>query len=189
MRSRVLLIALLPLLSLAFAPAPPERPFPVARYQKLAKEAVWLAPGNGELKRCLARHKGAYEVDGLYDPSHWSTIVHVSDADGKKVYFWTGHRGTAFLIRGNVLYYADFGSHSSGCSVVAFDLKARKRLWRSELKGLGPIDHSKYFNAVRMEPVDAQVLAVYGKESAGRYVEFVALKTGKTVGHKKFPER
>jgi hypothetical protein len=172
---------------LAFAPAPPERPFPVEKYRKMAEEARWLAPGNGELKRCLARHKGAYKVDGLHDPSHWSTLVHVSDAGGKKIFFWAGHLGTAFLVRGDVLYYADFSSSSSGCAVVAYDLKARKRLWRTNLKGLGPIDHSKYFNAVRMEPVDGQVLAVYGKESAGRYVEFVSLKTGKTVGHKLFP--
>ena len=30
-------------------------------------------------------------------------------------------------------------------------------------------------------------MRVYGNESAGRYVEFVEVRTGKTVGHKVFP--
>ena len=85
-------------------------------------------------------------------------------------------------------YRAEFHPHASGCAVVAYDLKARRQIWRSELKGLGPVDHSKYFNAVRVEPLSDEVLAIYGKESAGRYVEIVSLKTGRTVGHKVFPE-
>jgi hypothetical protein len=38
-----------------------------------------------------------------------------------------------------------------------------------------------------MEPVADGVLAVYGRESGGRYVELVDLTTGRTVGHKVFP--
>jgi hypothetical protein len=90
--------------------------------------------------------------------------------------------------KGGVLYRAEFNPHASGCAVVAYDLKTREHLWRSELKGLGPVDHSKYFNAVRVEPVGEAALAVYGKESAGRYVEVVSLKTGRTLGHKLFPQ-
>jgi len=93
-----------------------------------------------------------------------------------------------FLEWRGVQYRAEFHPHSSGCAVMACDLKSGGPLWRSQLKGLGPIDHSKYFNAVRVEPVDGQVLAVYGQESARRYVEIISLKTGKTLGHKLFPE-
>jgi hypothetical protein len=87
-----------------------------------------------------------------------------------------------------VRYRAEFRPHSSGCAVVASDLKTGAPLWRAPLKGLGPIDHSKYFNAVRVEPVGGEALAVYGQESAGRYVEIVSLKIGRTLGHKLFPE-
>ena len=55
----------------------------------------------------------------------------------------------ASLERGGVLYRAEFHPHASGCAVAAYDLKVRRQLWRSELRGLGPVDHSKYFNAVR----------------------------------------
>jgi hypothetical protein len=174
-------------LSLAFAPAPP----PSAdlrddEYQKKADNAVWRAPGKEEFKDCLSRYKGAYKIDfsaGKFGT--WYGKVRVRDGD-KEVYSREGHLGTAFIVRGHVLYHADFSSHSTGCAVVAYDLKARKQLWRAKLKGLGPISHFRYFNSVRLEAVDGKALAVYGQESAGQYVEFVSLKSGKTVGHKKF---
>jgi hypothetical protein len=89
------------------------------------------------------------------------------------------------LESGGGLYRAEFHPHSSGCAVAAYVPKG-ERLWRSELKGLGPVDHSKYFNAVRVEAVGRDALAVYGKETSGRYVEIVSLQTGRTLGHKVF---
>jgi hypothetical protein len=173
-------------LSLAFAPAPlPHRDRPV-NYQKMAEAALWLPPERNELQRSLGRDLGGYLVE-VHGDGRWPVLVEVRDRKAEVCSF-DAHDGTAFLIRRGVLYRADFDRHSSGCAVVAYDLKGRKQLWRAELKGLGPVDHSKYFNAVRLEPVDGKVLAVHGKESAGRYVEFVALRSGKTVGHKLVPE-
>jgi hypothetical protein len=181
MRARVVPV-LLALSCLAFAPAPlPPRDRPI-NYQKAAEAALWLPPEENALDRCLARDLGGYRVEIV---DRGSAVV--SDR-GKEVCSFDAHLGTAFLIRRGVLYRADFDPHATGCAVVAYDLKDRRQLWRSELKGLGPVDHSKYFNAVRLEPVDGKVLAVHGKESAGRYVEFVALRSGQTVGHKVLPE-
>ena len=74
---------------------------------------------------------------------------------------------------------------------MAYDLKGRKLLWLTQLKGLSPLAH--YLNWVRLERVNNEVLAVYGNEDtaghAGRYVEIVDMKTGKTVGHKVFTKK
>jgi hypothetical protein len=186
MRARVVPV-LLALSCLAFAPAPlPRRDAPVG-YQKMAEAALWLPPERNELERSLGRDLGGYRIDDVDANGRWPVLVQIRDGKAEVCSF-VAHSGTAFLIRRGVLYRAEFDRHSSGCAIVAHDLKARKRLWRAELKGLGPVDHSKYFNAVRLEPVDGKVLAVHGKESAGRYVELVALRSGKTVGHKVVPE-
>src|SRR5262249_22606503 len=154
---------------LAFAPAPlPRREAPVG-YQRVAEAACWLPPEEGALERCRRRDLGGYRAEVVGHGGRGEATGRITDR-GREGHAFDAHLGTAFLIHRGVLYRADFDPHSSGCAVEAYDLKARKRLWRSELKGLGPIDHSKYFNAVRLEAVDGKALAVYGKESAGRYV-------------------
>jgi hypothetical protein len=72
-----------------------------------------------------------------------------------------------------------------GCSIIAYDLANRKELWKTRVQGIGPIAHTAYDNQVALELV-GDALKVLGNELAGQYVEFVDLKTGKTVGHKLF---
>lgn len=158
-------------------------------YRKMAAEARWLAPEEEGFVRCLAHQLKDYEVAVVRKKGdRWNATIRVSDR-GKLVYSWKAHLSTVFLERDGVLYHAEFRPHVTGCAVVAYDLKRGKRLWRTTLKGVGPVEHSKYFNAVRLEPVNDDVIAVYGRETAGRYVEIVHRKTGKTVGHKRFPDR
>jgi hypothetical protein len=90
------------------------------------------------------------------------------------------HQYSVFVVRDNKLYFADFHYMSSGCQVKGYDLKSGKRLWETQLKGLGPIAHSKYYNRVFMR-FEGKDLVIYSKESAGRYREAVDPKTGKTV--------
>jgi hypothetical protein len=159
-------------------------------YQKMADEAPWKAPEAGEdFRRCLARETGGYQVElaASKEDVLSNTRIRVLDG-GSELYAWNGHQGSVFFICDSVLYYTDYCGISSGCTVVAFDLKARKKLWTTNLKGLGPISHSKYRNLVRMDQANGEVLAVYGQESSGRYVEFVELKTGKTVANKVFKD-
>ena len=69
-------------------------------------------------------------------------------------------------------------------TVVAYDLKKQKQVWKTPLKGLGLIDHFGYSNALNLEVVNNVAVRVFGKESAGQYLEFVDLKTSKTVGQR-----
>jgi hypothetical protein len=106
---------------------------------------------------------------------------------GAAVHSFEGHTGTVFAVRDDFLYYADFSRASTGCRVVAYDLRARKQLWKARLKGLGPIAHKDYRNAVSLD-LDKYAVCVRGNECLGRYIEYVDLRTGKTVGHKVYSE-
>src|SRR5262245_43219916 len=92
----------------------------------------------------------------------------------------------AFRVEGDVLYFPEYERVASGCALVAYDLKAGKQLWRTGLRGLGPVQHDRYVNEVDLTVVDG-VVTVYGRESSGRYVERVDAKTGRTLEHKTFP--
>ncbi|HKB02715.1 MAG TPA: hypothetical protein VKD90_10875 [Gemmataceae bacterium] len=183
-----LLIAAVPLVAFA-APIVPGTAGKGPNYQKLADEAPWRAPESGDdFRRCLAHELNDYQLEVVRKKEgRWEVTIRVLDG-GKELYAWDGHLDSVFFARGDVLYHADYGPISSGCAVVAFDLKAKKQLWKTSLKGLGPIHHSKYRNQVRMDRINGEVFAVYGRESAGRYVEILDLKTGKTVGHKVFKD-
>ena len=106
--------------------------------------------------------------------------------DGKELVAWEGHNRSVFTLQGDVLVYADFHPSSTGCSVVAFDLKAKKQLWKTQLHGIGPVTHFRYSNLVTLEIINNDAVQVFGNESFGQYLEIVDLKTGKTVGHRKY---
>lgn len=180
-------LSLLGAAAVVAAPVAPGSAARTAHYQKVADGLTWKDP---------EQQRGPSIADQL--PGHHFEI-HVAIQDGFKRstvkvvgggavrYSFEEHGEPRFVGRNDVLYRADYDSGSTGCAVVAFDLKAGKVLWTTTLKGLGPISHSKYRNHVWMERLDEAVLAVYGKESAGRYVELVDYKAGQTIGHKVFP--
>jgi hypothetical protein len=126
-----------------------------------------------------------YQIEFIRKKDIWSLQLRFLAKD-KVVLTLDAHPWTAFAIAGHVLYYADYNAHSSGCAVVAYDLKGRKQLWKTNLKGLGPIDHTKYFNQVFLELVPGGAVRVWSQESAGDYLEYVDTETGKTVGHRLF---
>jgi len=103
---------------------------------------------------------------------------------GRLVLSFKCHVSTPFTRIGDTLFVADYSPLSSGCSIEAYDLSTGKKLWRHKLKGLGPMFHSKYWNYVVMDKV-GDVIKVRGDEAAGRYVEYVDCKLGKTIAHNK----
>jgi hypothetical protein len=99
---------------------------------------------------------------------------------GKVLHEWKGHHESPFVIVGDVLYYSEHSPIASGATIVAVDLKAAKQKWKTHLKGLGPISHSKYRNQVALA-VAPDVVTVQSEESSGSYVELVDPATGKTL--------
>lgn len=96
------------------------------------------------------------------------------------------HAKTPLRRQGDRLYVAAYHRMSSGCEVVAYDLAAGKEIWRKELQGLGPIEHSKYGNLVTLD-LEGGWLVVRSTESAGRYIECLSPADGAQLHHRVLP--
>ena len=157
-------------------------------YQQEADAAPWeWEPRRASLLDSLTRAACDYRIEVVRPKDRWGELT-IRFTDGRKTLLTlAGHYATAFGFRGGVVYYADYHPSSSGCAVVAFDLKSGKELWKTNLRGLGPIAHTKYHNAVILD-VLPRAVRVRGMESAGKYLEYVDLETGKTVAHRVFKE-
>jgi hypothetical protein len=159
-------------------------------YQMMANDAEW--PEFEKLdgfRECFNRELRDYQIQITRNKRCLDSVrFQVLDGNGNEVHAWDGSLSTPFVERDGILYYALYYTTTSGCDIVAFDLKRAKRLWQSPLQGTGVLFHSIYYNEVRFGPPEhKEVLMVYGREAGGRYIEIVDLKTGKTVGHKQFP--
>ena len=156
-------------------------------YQKVADVTAWkFSQEQAGVADSLLRFSRDYQVELIRPKNKFGDIIVRVVDDGKEVFAFTGHYQTVFRSSRDVLVYAEYHSSSSGCTLVAFDLKNRKQLWKTPLKGLGPIPHFGYTNAVNLEIINNEAVRVFGNEAAGQYVEFVDLNTGKTVGHRKY---
>jgi hypothetical protein len=156
-------------------------------YQKKADEAPWeWSAGRATAADCAKRLPRGYRAE-IEERNMFGGVVIRILKGGAALHSVEGHTGTVFAVRDDVLYYADFWRAATGCRVVAYDLRNKKQLWKTPLKGLGPLFHTEYSNAVLLE-VDRHAVCVRGNECLGRYIEYVDLRTGKTVGHKVYSE-
>jgi hypothetical protein len=162
------------------APAPEDKD-----YQKIADKEEWKwVPERASAGSAAKNFKGDFQAEVVEKDTDGRKSAMVKFAKGDDVVFTIeGHAETVFAGRDNIVYYADFSQISSGCSVIAYDLKAKKQIWKTGLKGLGPVAHTRYRNQVMLDIKDDAV-HVLGNESFGKYVEYLDLKSGKTVGHK-----
>jgi hypothetical protein len=168
-------------------PAPPE-----AKYQLRADRAKWnWDPKEASLLYCVRRDLRDFRVEIICpkdaEDKHRPEpmTVRLTDA-GKEVYSFKAEEWTVFTRQGDVLYFAKFSPIAQGCSVVAYDFKAKKTLWKTGLKGAGAVVHSYYRNEVAIEAADDNAILVTGNETLGRYIEYVDMKSGETLGHKVF---
>jgi hypothetical protein len=154
-------------------------------YQKIAAAAAWSwSPERASVGDSFVHFPNTYQVELIRKKNKYGAITLRLLDDGKELVSWEGHFRSVFSLNGDVLVYADFLPTRTGCSVVAYDLKTQKQLWKANLKGLGDIAHFRYSNSVNLEILKNDAIRVFGNESAGQYLEIVDLKTGKTVGHR-----
>jgi hypothetical protein len=159
-------------------------PLPMGEdYQKKADEAPWeWSDDRATAADCAKRLQGDYTAEVEARDKFGGVVIRIVK-DGRVVHFFEGHQRTVFAVRHDVLYHAVFGRASTGCAVVACDLRTGKQLWKARLKGLGPIAHKDYRNAVNLD-LEKYAVCVRGHECLGRYIEYVDLRTSATVGHK-----
>ena len=102
------------------------------------------------------------------------------------LYSWNGHARSVFFVFGDLLYLADYSPSGAGGQIECVNLRSGEDVWCSQLKGTETFMHSLFRNAVTMRPRTHDVLEIRGETSHGRYVEFKDMKTGTTLGHRKW---
>ena len=132
-----------------------------------------------------------YEVEYV-SPDEFYTPINLRTKDNREIIYSFGmgdrlgsHRHLLFTRAKDTIYVAEYCAIASGCTVVAFDLKAGRELWKTRLRGIGPTMHSKYSNLVNIE-TDGNRIVIYGNEAHGRYVEHLDKNTGKFIANKTF---
>ncbi len=156
-------------------------------YQKIADATAWTwTAERASVSDSFLKFPNTYQVEMIRKKNKYGEITIRLLDDGKELVAWEGHYRSVFSLQGDILVYAAFHPNSTGCAVVAYDLKNKKQLWKTSLKGLGPIAHFRYSNSVNLEIVNNDAIRVFGNESAGQYLEIVDLKTGMTVGHRTY---
>jgi hypothetical protein len=156
-------------------------------YQQVAESTAWkFSQEQASVANSLLRFSKDYQVELIRPKNKFGEITIRLVDDGKELFAWEGHYRSVFTSNGNVLVYTAFLPSRTGCAVVAYDLKMQKQLWKADLKGLGDIAHFGYSNSVNLDIINNGAVRVFGNESAGQYLEIVDLKTGKTVGHRKY---
>jgi hypothetical protein len=128
------------------------------------------------------------QIHMVYDPNKFEQMTIKFVREGKEIIALEGYLSSVFRAEGNTLYSAEFSPDTNGCALVAYDLSTGRKLWRSDLQGIGAVEHSKYSNRVTMK-IEGDVICVRGYESQGDYIEIVDSKTGKTIAHREFAPR
>lgn len=105
---------------------------------------------------------------------------------GRLLHSFRAHNQTAIARAGDVVYVARYSPICPGCSVVAFDLRQQKELWKTPLVGNPPSAWSDYDNQVILV-IERDLIVVFGRESNGRYIECLDARSGKFVRNKKLP--
>ena len=156
-------------------------------YQKMTEGARWgWSAEKASLLFSILHDQGDYRIELIREKGDvWGVTLRFLDAQGGEVWSLPAHQYTVFAQYDGILYYADFGYSSSGCAIVAYDLRNKTQLWKTSLQAVGDVLHSSYLNMVTMD-VGEDVIGIYGNESLGRYLEYVDRKTGVTVGHRVF---
>lgn len=131
------------------------------------------------------KHNGAeYRLVASKRPEHMT----VSRVGGWSVTLESRFVDAGYMVaHGDAIFVSHHSAIASGCTVISLDARSGKERWRTALLGLGPVDHSKYSNLVRLEVIGGQLVA-FGLESQGRYVETLDLTSGKRVHNRQVAE-
>jgi hypothetical protein len=160
-------------------------------YQKLADEMPWKWDGQqASLIYSITQHLTGFNVEILcpkWDgPSKPRLKVRIKDDAGKEIHSFEAHAGTVFTAHGGTIYMAEYHVRSTGCSVTAYNLKEGKQLWKTRLESRYRRPYSAFHNAVTIED-NGEAILVRGNEGLFRYVEYLDMKTGKTLAKREYP--
>ena len=158
-------------------------------YQKFAQGARWNWKGQQASRlSSVTEHFGDYQTEILCPPGHAkldrSLTFRVLE-NGQEVYKLAASRNTVFARDRDILFIAEPMRGGTGCWVTAVEFKTNKQLWRSQLQSKTSRPHSVYENNVTIQH-NGEALIVLGNETLLHYIEYVDMKTGKTLAQREF---
>jgi len=165
----------------AAAPGAP----PKEKVKRNLDGVLWTWTGGSCLLESAQGHLDDYQVE-IRKPKGFgvNVILRILDGD-EEVYKKELAPSCVFTRIGSVIYVADFSPRRSGCTVHALDLKLKKEIWKTRLKGIGPVAHSVYSNSVVISERELDgVIEVKGNEASGNYIELLDAKTGERLDNK-----
>ena len=128
----------------------------------LQAEDIWLHPASADSKPLRLERRG--EAGGWSVEVPFDFVVARLD-------------GAAMVVDAERIFVVHFHQIATGAELCALDRESGALLWRERLQGLGSIAHSRYRNEVQLRLIDGDPV-VYGRESAGRYIERRDAQTG-----------
>jgi hypothetical protein len=174
------------LLLLVLVPAQSSQP----SFEKLANQEEWKWDDEAaSLFYCVSKELNDYHVIldcpknrmGLAD----AISMRVLDDSGKHIFTLKGHQRTVFARSGDLLFVAVFPQLAASCVVKAYDFKKNKMLWESDIEPRileWPSIYSNKVNISVVNDLNGEALRICGKEPFYRYIEYLDIKTGTTLG-------
>jgi len=155
-------------------------------HKPLGRPLVWRwSNEKANLDWCIEKHLSDFDAEVMRSQEDGLLVNIRKKKDSKILYvIKEAHENTVFARWKDVLYIAEYSPIGPGCSVVAVDLTSGKELWRSYLEGNSPKINLEYRNLVNIE-TDGELIIVFGNETHGRYIEYLDLRSGKTLANKK----
>ena len=101
--------------------------------------------------------------------------------DGRKFKFDIKYGGPACncLLKGDMLYIADYHPISTGSGLQCFNLKTGKMQWTADVKQMN-VGHSEYWNTVTISMYKNKII-MEGNEASGDYVQLFDAETGERL--------
>lgn len=128
-----------------------------------------------------------YELHAVKSSKVWRLAVSIRQ-NGKILHSWKSNSNGAVVQYGDYIYYTEFSPFTTGMTVVAYNLSKKEEAWKTQLKGVGPVAHSKYRNFGAMLSVREDILEVTGKEIYSGYVEIIDRSSGASLANRVYPD-
>jgi hypothetical protein len=129
-------------------------------------------PGSAQVKRTELRKELR---KGGVSKVVWKTVLPGKDRGG-----------AAMVVAHKRIYVARFHPSATGCNLFAYTTARGKLLWKTRLRGMGSVGHSKWYNRVQLGVVRGHPV-VYGHEGpATSYIEMRDARSGALRVHRRF---
>lgn len=136
--------------------------------QEFDRASVGIIPDSEEkyLAGFISQKEGNYTVTML---------------NGKEFHFDlpNGNNACDMILKGDLLYIANYHPIATGSSLYCYDLKAGKMKWTADVKQINA-SHSEYFNKVTLSMYKNKII-MEGDEESGDYVQLFDAETGKRL--------